>query len=209
MRGCFRGGECAPRAGLRTQAPMQACRHAHPLSSRAGGEGPAFRFGRIGRASRWRVDDADGAQHYRRRLVAGFDANPESFPRWRAAYFLSRKESRQRRLLTSTSNLPSAAWPGFFDKTSLSCRKTADLLSAALRVYDPRTAHRHGDFVGTIRKRAPCAARCPEDRIALFEFDDDSIPRVAFLPSSGRRPGSSLSRCQTHQPLPFEQGVPW
>ena len=58
------------------------------------------------------------------------------FSRWGASYFLWRKESNQRKHFKSSSNLLSEAKPGFFDETSLSHRKTAHVLCAALWVYD-------------------------------------------------------------------------
>jgi hypothetical protein len=79
-----------------------------------------------------------------------FWQSPECFPRWGAGYFLWRKESNQRKLFTSNSNLPSEPWPGFFDKTSMSCRKTADILSAALRVTDCGIALCSGTLAGTM-----------------------------------------------------------
>jgi hypothetical protein len=51
----------------------------------------------------------------------------------RVTFFGAKKVTKES-FFTSNSNLPSVPWPGFFDKTSLSCRKTTDLLSAALRV---------------------------------------------------------------------------
>jgi hypothetical protein len=53
----------------------------------------------------------------------------------RVTFFGAKKVTKES-ISKSNSNLPSEAWPGFFDKTSLSCRKTAGLLPAALRVSD-------------------------------------------------------------------------
>jgi hypothetical protein len=103
----------------------------------------------------------------RRRHALRFRQCPESFSRWRATYFLCRKESRQRKLSKSNSNLPTSLFSGFFDKTSMSCRKTADILSAALRVskrrFDPV-------LVGTFA--------CALDRgYEEFKMDDPSPAR--------------------------------
>jgi hypothetical protein len=65
----------------------------------------------------------------------------------RVTFFGAKKVTKE--TLRSNSNLPAAAWPGFFDKASLPCRKTADLLSAALRVSDDETAHPRAWVVGT------------------------------------------------------------
>jgi hypothetical protein len=52
----------------------------------------------------------------------------------RVTFFLKRKSPKK--TLKSNSKLPSEAKPGFFDETSMSHRKTAHVLCAALRVYD-------------------------------------------------------------------------
>lgn len=79
-------------------------------------------------------------------------------------------EDASQETFKSNSNLPSATWSGFFYEASLSRRKTADLLSAALRVSRSDMGRWLGAGVGTMASVLGRISR--SSRMALTDMVD-------------------------------------